>query len=329
MDAEPLPLDFRSKPFRTSEALLRGVTPARLRAQDLWTPTPGIRTCELPSTLLERARVFAAAAPCDFAFSHVTAAQLLGIPLPYAVEDDGLVHIVTRTESNRIRRVEVRGHRGLESREVTLLEGLPVVSPADTWVDLGEFVGLGKPVGLDDLIVAGDAVANLVDGTGPMKQAVERRVRPRGKVTLTYALPRVRQGSWSPMETRARLMVIRAGLPEPSLNSPVVSPSGEWLGFGDLVWHEQRVVVEYQGVEFHTRLVHRRHDGIRFDAMGRGDWVVVEVVADDVFEPGRRALKLRELAGHLDMNPHLLDVVGAGPQFLAPAQFASRHHHRG
>ena len=75
------------------------------------------------------------------------------------------------------------------------MEGLPVVAPADTWADLGEFVGPGRPVGLDDLIVAGDAVANLLGGTEPLRRAVERRVRPRGKVTLTYAIPRI---GWAP-----------------------------------------------------------------------------------------------------------------------------------
>ena len=145
------------------------------------------------------------------------------------------------------------------------MEGLPVVAPADTWADLGEFVGPGRPVGLDDLIVAGDAVANLVGGTEPLRRAVERRVRPRGKVTLTYAIPRIRVGSWSPMETRSRLMVMRAGLPEPLLNEDVVSHSGLWLGCGDLVWLEQRVVGEYQGVEFHSRLRDQRHDGVRLE----------------------------------------------------------------
>jgi hypothetical protein len=322
MDAAPLPLDLTRRPFLASEALARGLTRKRLRARDLWTPTRGVRSVDLPTSIVEQARAFAAAAPTEFAFSHVTAAQLLGIPLPYAVEEDCRVHIVTPTSANRIRRAEVQGHRGLESREVVDVVGLPVVAPADTWVDLGEYVGPGKPVGLDDLIVAGDAVVNIVGGTEPLRHAVECRVRPRGKVTLTYAIPRIRVGSWSPMETRARLMVLRAGLPEPSLNADVMSRTGEWLGCGDLVWREQRVVGEYQGVEFHTRPLDRRHDGVRSEGIEHGDWVVVEIDAEDVFDTHCRAAKLRELAGHLGVNPHVLDVLGSGPQFLAPPQFA-------
>jgi len=328
MDTAPLLSDLARRPFRVKEALELGVSRKRLRAQDLWTPTRGVRTTEPPSNVVELARSFAVAAPVDFAFSHVTAAQLLGIPLPYAVEADCRVHIVTATAANRIRRVDVQGHRGLESREVIDVEGLPVVAPSDTWVDLGEYVGPGRPVGLDDLIVAGDAVANLVGGTEPLRRAVEKRVRPRGKVTLTYAIPRIRSGSWSPMETRARLMVVRAGLPEPLHNADVTSRSGDWLGCGDLVWEEQRVVGEYQGVEFHTRGRDRNRDGRRRVRMERGDWAVVEIVADDVFVRDCRAAKLRELAGHLGVNPHLLDVLGADPQFLAPAQFARPRRRR-
>ncbi|WP_344057342.1 hypothetical protein [Terrabacter lapilli] len=328
MDPAPLPEDLATRPFTAAAALARGVTRRRLRAQDLWTPTRGVRTVELPTTVLERARAFAAVAPTEFAFSHVTAAQLLGIPLPYAVEDDCLVHIVSPTAANRMRRPEVRGHRGLEGREVVEVDGLPVVSPADTWADLGEFVGPGRPVGLDDLIAAGDAVANLVGGTWPLRRAVERRVRPRGKVTLTYAIPRIRLGAWSAMETRSRLMVVRAGLPEPQHNIDVVSHAGRWLGCGDLVWEEQRVVGEYQGAEFHTRLKDRARDGVRRDGIERGDWTVVEIVAADVFDRQCRAAKLRELAGHLGVSAHLLDVLAADPQFLAPAQFARPRRRR-
>ena len=328
MEPQPLPPDLLSRPFRTSEALGRGVTPSRLRAGDLWTPTPGVRTADVPLTLVERACAFAAAAPRDFAFAHATAARLLGMPLPYALEEDPRIHIVTRTKDNRLRRGEVMGHRGLESRSVIEVHGLPVVGPADTWADLGEYVGSGLPVGLDDLIVAGDAAANLLGEVAPLKQAVEARVRPRGKVTLTFALPQVRLGAWSPMETRCRLMVVRAGLPEPRHNRPVVSRTGEWLGFGDLVWEEQRVVGEYLGVEFHSRSRDRVHDGLRRDGIERGDWAVVEIVSADVFDDAARAEKLRELAGWLGVNPHLLRIMAAAPQFFAPAQFARPRRRR-
>ena len=123
-------------------------------------------------------------------------------------------------------------------------------------------------------------------------------------------------------------MAVRAGLPEPVHNADVLSPTGLWLGCGDLVWKDQRVVAEYQGVEFHTRPRDRVHDGVRRGRFERGAWTVVEITAADVFERGCRALKLRELAGHLGVNPHVLDLMGAEPQFLAPAQFGRPRRRR-
>lgn len=248
-------------------------------------------------------------------------AQLLGLPLPYAAEEDGRIHIVTKTANNRIRRPEVVGHRGLESREIVLVHDLPVVAPADTWVDLGEYIGIGRPIGLDDAIIAGDAAANLTGSVAALREAIERRIRPRGKVTLTFALQSVRLRSWSAME-RSRLMVVRAGLPEPVHNANLYGPSGEWLGCGDLVWEEQRVVGEYQGVEFHSRPRDVRRGAHRQGEIEDGDWAYVDIGAAAVFESQARAAKLRELAGHLGHNPHLLRVWDAEPQFFAPQQFA-------
>lgn len=320
----PLPSELADRPFRVSSALALGVSPDRLRSDDLWTPTRGVRTTEIPTTLLERAQAFAAAPGGPIAFSHVTAAQLLGLPVPYAAEEDCLLHVMSTTADNRMRRDEVAGHRGLESRTLTEVSGLPVVSAADTWVDLGEYVGPGRPIGLDDLIAAGDAAANLEGGIAPLKRAVEARVRPRGKVTLTYALPRIRMGSASAMESRSRLMVVRAGLPEPELNGHIISTSGAWLACSDLVWRRKRVVGEYQGVEFHSRPADRARDRVRFELLRSDGWRVVEIDSEHVFDVGPRELKLRELAFWLGVSSASLNLDAAAPQFVAPPQFRQR-----
>jgi hypothetical protein len=43
MEPAPLPLDLGDRPFRTSEGLAAGVSRKRMRGQDLWTPTRGVR----------------------------------------------------------------------------------------------------------------------------------------------------------------------------------------------------------------------------------------------------------------------------------------------
>ena len=321
MEPSPLPPSLLAKPFSVRDALTLGVTEDRLRGADLWRPTHGVRTIDPPLDLLERARAFAAASRWPFAFSHVTAAQLLDIPVSDQMEADCQLHIMRGTLSNRMRRDEVSGHRGLEWRRTIYVHGLPVIEPCDTWVDLGELVGPGKPAGLDDLIAAGDAVANLVDGVDQLKRAVERRVRPRGKVTLTYAIPRIRVGSASAMETRARLMIVRAGLPEPLLNEPVVGESDEWLGRGDFVWRKARVVGEYQGIRWHSSPEQQAADEIRFERFRRNDWTVIPIVSDDVFVDADRTARLTEIAVALGRDPEALTLSQAGPQFHAPQQF--------
>lgn len=298
---EPLSLPDGLSPmaFSVAEARRLGLTPGRLRS-GLHLPTRGARSVAPPATLLERARMFAEVAPDGFAVSHQSAASLHGIPLSYAMEHNDRLHIMTTTAWGRMRRDGVCAHRGLEAREVVFVEGLPVVSASDTWVDLGELVGRGKPAGLDDLIVAGDVAANLVGGTAPLREALSRRVRPRGKVTLSYARHRVRLGSASAMETRARLMVVRAGLPEPKLNVHIVSTTGRWLACCDLVWKKQRVVGEYNGVEWHEGEERETLDGIRREGLERDGWTVVDIVAEDVFEPLSRQEKLCELAEALE-----------------------------
>jgi hypothetical protein len=114
-----------------------------------------------------------------------------------------------------------------------------VVVAVDIWVDLGEVRG----VGLDDLVVAGDYVATLLgDGEG-LRLALDGRVRPRGRTLLEAALREVRVGAKSPMETRARLVFTRAGLPEPEINAAVHDLDGGWILEGDLVWRVRQAVL--------------------------------------------------------------------------------------
>ena len=54
-------------------------------------------------------------------------------------------------------------------------------------------------------------------------------------------------GSASPGETRLRLALVRAGLPEPELNVRLYGVDGRYLGKPDIVYRRQRVVFEYEG----------------------------------------------------------------------------------
>ncbi len=299
----PLPDGFDARPFRVTEALGSGLTRRRLRQPDLVAPTPGVRTGREPTSLAELVRVFAVALPDGVAFSHLTAARLLGIPLPMAVEQEiSSLDVMCRSTATRIRRTGCLGHRGLELRDTVQHSGVRVTGLADTWIDLGEVMDRG--LGLDDLIVAGDYVAGRLRTTDPLRQRLDRRTRPRGKRFLTAALREIRVGVLSPMETRARLMFVRAGLAQPEVNATVDDWAGEWLMMGDLVWRRPRVVVEYQG-SVHAPIEQRSIDAQRRDLAESNGWLFIEMFKEDVYRPARRAQLITRLRVALTRNSDL------------------------
>ena len=270
-----------SMPFTVAHGRALGFTERQLAAEHLDRPFRGVRSLRPPRDLIERAEALCCVLPDMTAFSHVTSAQLQGLPLSYALEADDRLHVTRPIDAPHLRRRGVVGHRALHPRILTQVHGLPVVGLADTWVDLGELVGRGKPMGLDDAIVIGDACATALESVGPLRAALARRVRPRGKKLLTEALELIRVGSWSPRETQARIMFVRGGLPEPRPNEPIYA---SWnpevlLGFGDLVWRfdlpdgrEVRVIGEYQGAEFHSAPHQKAHDEARRRRFARDGW---------------------------------------------------------
>jgi hypothetical protein len=308
-----LPPDLAAGPFPVARAHEAGVPWWRLREPHLLSPTRSVRAATEPATLEERARAFQVALPDDMAFSHVTAAQLWGLSLPTALQGEERLDVIRPSTRNRVRRSGCRGHRGLERRKVVRLRGIAVTGLADTWVDLGE---LGGPaLQLDDLVVLGDEVATRLVGppeagaeaadpglgVADLRAVLDGRHRPRGKRLLSQALELVRAPVRSPMETRARLMFVRAGFPEPRVNVPVHGRDGGWLLEGDLVWEEERVVGEYQGRD-HASIRRRSYDSNRSATAGEEGWRVLEIYAEDVYNPPRRRACLARFARELDLD---------------------------
>jgi hypothetical protein len=295
MSIQHLPEDLRGRPFAVREALELGLNYADVDRLHLVAPTHGVRVEKRPISLFERCSAIAPAVLDDFAFSHLTAAGLHGLPTSTAMDGDPAIHLIRPSEDMHVRRRGVRGHRGYECRRIDEVDGLPVVGLADTWVDMGELIGSGRPVGLDDLIIMGDAIATRLRAVDPLRAALARRVRPRGKLTLLEALDWIRVGSESPAETRSRLVLVRGGLPEPILNEPIRTRSGLWVGRPDMKYLKPvRLALEVQGREFHSGSEERAQDEIRYASFGNEGYEVVPIWDDDTnSDSGRTALVLR------------------------------------
>lgn len=295
-----LPGPLTNRPFALDDSSATMLSKARLLGPDLTRPTRSVRSAVPLTSTVQRAWAFALAMPDDVAFCHETAARLWDLPLPGPDTPHLPLHVMRDNRHNRIRRTGVVGHRGLESRSVGHCHGVQVVSQADTWLDLAEALGI------DDLVVVGDCIATRAGAVDPLLVALRRRLRmPRGsRDRAVKALRWIRVGAASAMESRARLLVVRAGLPEPELNAAIADALGEWVATGDLVWRKERVVGEYQGEQAHLGRRARRVDpdrrAILEEELG---WTVVEIFKEDVFNPGRRHRLVGRLARHLDIDP--------------------------
>lgn len=306
MSGPALPPAWRTRPFTVGELREAGLPPSRLRHDGLHIPTRSVRSTRPLEEVADRAAAFAKALPADCVFSHATAAVLLGVPLPGRFETCALLDVVRATGRAPIRRKGCVAHRGLESRTVVEVSGLRVVSAADTWCDLGELVSRGLTA--DDLVVAGDHVVSGLGGAvASLADTLARRCRPRGGATLGEALSLVRVGVRSPMESRARLMFVRAGFPEPEVNADVVDAHGEWLLEADLYWRKQRVIGEYQGAD-HASRKRRSADSSRATVAEEHDHRVLEVYAEDVHVGARRRACLRRFARELSLDPSTLRI---------------------
>ena len=264
--------------------------------------------------------------PPNCAFSHLTALRLLALPTSYAMDARTELHVVRPISRNRVRLPGVVGHRALHPRAVVDVLGLPVVDLADTWADLGELAGRGGCVGVDDLVVIGDACATRLDDRMPLLQAELRRNRPRGKMALVEAYQEVRVGSRSPRETLARLVLTRGGLPEPRLNHPV---HASWdpdvlLGVGDLVWcmptpdgRVIKVVGEYQGERYHSGDLRREQDARRAAGFRDDGWDVQDMWNADLNESRSRRTTLRRFAAALGVPEAELQMDAVEPRFFS------------
>lgn len=195
--------------------------------------------------------------PAGFAFAGLTAAGLLGLE-PRASR---------RPEVFVPRRAVIRGRVAADVERVDLAPGdvvtrgaFPVTSPARTCFDVANRLVLTEALVLIDAALH----ANLLT-LDELRRYVAAREHVAGVVrarrTVEFAEPR----SESPMETRLRMLLVRAGLPRPEAQVPVVDAETGNVFRLDLFYRPARLGVEYDGDDHRERLAEdsRRQDRLR------------------------------------------------------------------
>ncbi|MFC0359392.1 DUF559 domain-containing protein [Kytococcus schroeteri] len=243
-DAQPRLPATTPDHFTCAEALQQGLTPDVLRNPAWHVPMRGVRSRREATTALARIAAVATGLPHGTAISCDSAAVLHGFPMPRPATAEHAVH-VRRADGFRVRRPGVIAHARLERRRAQVVDGVLTVGPEDTWLDLAA----PGHWGLTALVVAGDHLVNRWTGRAVerLEEAVARRRRSPGIRLARTALGLIRTGSRSPAESHARVLVVQEGLPEPALNAAVAGQWGEVVAEVDMLWEEERVIVEYDG----------------------------------------------------------------------------------
>ncbi len=281
MRRPPLPPSLAAEPFAVQSALAAGVTPSRLRASDLIAPFHGVRAVRLDTAdPIAMARAYAPRLGAGRMFSHVTAAQLYDLRLPLALEQAASVHVAAVLPQRPQRGRGVIGHKLTPgTASLRTWRGLPVVDPITAWMQIAPLLTL------DELVVAGDALVRRVRPLASVEELRERvgQMRGiRGRVRLLAAAPLIRPLTDSAPETRLRLLLVRAGLPEPVVGYRVRLANGDFLATPDLAYPRRRVALEYDGDVHRTSKWQFREDISRYELLHDEGWRVIRVIADDL-----------------------------------------------
>ncbi|WP_288798468.1 hypothetical protein [uncultured Arsenicicoccus sp.] len=289
-----LPREIVDGTWYTNDELDRlGVTRAQRR--QLVAPHRGVYGRRLPRTLLEDIEAVSRVVPDDAVVCGESALWLHRLPhlQQWSPSPRPPIHLLVPGQ-RRIRSSTVRDHRSHGRRVAAMpVEGLAlrVLSPPALFAQMAPHLSFLDTVILGDAVVRWRSMWTL--------DHLEAALVPGlpGVVQARRALTHVRPGSNSVAETKSRLLLLEAGLPEPELNASIVV-DGTWLAFVDFLWRRHRLVVEYYGIHHFTSDQQRRDDLHRVRALRDHDFRVEELTNRDLADPAgmvaRVARALRE-----------------------------------
>jgi very-short-patch-repair endonuclease len=131
--------------------------------------------------------------------------------------------------------------------------------------------------------VAGiDALARATEIKAADVELLARRYAGRrGIARARQAVDLFDPGAQSPKESWLRLVLIRAGLPRPQTQIPVLNEFDDAIGYLDMGWEDVKVAVEYDGEQHRRDRRQYTWDVRRLEMLERLGWIVIRVVAGD------------------------------------------------
>ncbi|MDN5763358.1 MAG: DUF559 domain-containing protein [Microlunatus sp.] len=160
---------------------------------------------------------------------------------------------------------------------ICTLGDLPITSPEQTFRDLASWADLVE------LVVFGDSLIRSGATTLLGLREASKRWSGGGSARARRAVRYVRAGVDSAMETRLRMLLVLAGLPEPTVNHVLERGDGGWRYRFDLCYPDLKLIVEYDGRQHAENDAQWRKDLIRREWLDRNGWRIIVVTATGVY----------------------------------------------
>jgi hypothetical protein len=264
--------------FTRGEAVAAGVSVGELRGPRYRQLFHNVHArAEVAHRTQVRALAALRIAPGGALVARQTAAELLGGVVPH----DARVHLALPAG-----RLRARGVRALRRRvtRAARIAGVRVTTAEDTFEDLVQ------DLCLVDLVVLGDSLVTKKRTTPQaLRTAASLVTGPTGDLARRAA-GLVRAGVDSPMESRLRMLLVLAGLPEPVVNHVECDERGWWVRRYDLSYPEHKLAVEYDGRQHAESDRQWERDVERREELDTEGWRIVVVLSKGVYREPERTL---------------------------------------
>jgi hypothetical protein len=267
----PVPPELRDRAFSRQQAIEAGITPRMLQHRRFVQVHPSVYRLE-GVELDDRAQIAAAALalPADARVSHTTRLRLSGLdigdllPLHFTVARD--LHLAID--------------------DVLLHRTVRMPPTDDHGIALGPaFIQTAAMVSRLELVTIGDWLLH----RGLLNREIVRHLARRdlwrpGAASAEGVLAELDPRARSLPESELRVILGACGLPLPEVNADVFE-NGEFLGCGDLVFRQWRLVVEYEGRQHAFSTQQFRIDIDRYRRFRRYEWAYLQVTHEDLARP--------------------------------------------
>jgi hypothetical protein len=205
--------------------------------------------------------------------SHETAAELWGAIVPPTPS----THVSVPKPEERLVRQGIQSHLVSVGQESTDLGELRVSTAEQTFIDLA------NSLNLVELVVLGDSLLRSGATTLDRLRTAVAAWRGRGARRARRGIRYVREGVDSAMESRLRMLLILAGLPEPAVNHMVYTKDGRWFHRYDLCYEGIRLIIEYDGRQHAENSEQWQRDLKRREWLDRNGWRIIVVTSAGIY----------------------------------------------